>query len=107
MNTATWESVERELEMAAECLSVNPAAEAESAGSLPRLWDVWTFEQAAWRLRYRNQVSDTRDNALAIRDVLKRQWGPWAQSQGIPLLVRCFTLSPTTKQWVECQNFSG
>ena len=107
MQAAMLENIERELEMAAQLLEINPGAEAESGSKLMRYLDVLTFEQGAWQKRWSYQRPETRADAIRLRDELKRQWQPWAQSQNIPLAVRCFTLSPTTNQWVDCQSFSG
>jgi hypothetical protein len=109
MSANMLENIERELEMAAERLETNPGGEAESAGlKLWRYWDVLLSAGAGWETLYTlGPLQDSRDNAIRIRDELKRQWQPAAQSRGGTLLVRCLSFSPTSNQWLDCQNFSG
>jgi hypothetical protein len=109
MRTAMFENLELELEMAANLLSGGPGAEAESQPSIRwRYWDVWFGTGGGWARQYSlGPLQDTRANALRIRDELERQWRPSAQSQGATLLVRCFSWSPVSNQWLICQNYTG
>jgi hypothetical protein len=54
MNTIFLRDIERELEMAAEVLEIDPSAEPEWATPKGwRYWDVWLTRGGGWQLLYK------------------------------------------------------
>ena len=105
MSTASWESLEHELEAAASLLSANP--EGESATINRVYYDSWTWTASGWQYLGRDGPMDlTRDAALGQILTLQLKYRAQAQSVGGgPPFVQCFAYFPVSGRWVACQNW--
>jgi hypothetical protein len=105
MSTAMSESLEHELEMAANVLSRD--AEAESPQKNRVYFDSWAWTGSNWQYLGRDGPWDmTKQEATGMILTLQLKYRAQAQSLGASMpTVQCFAYFPISGRWVPCQNW--